>query len=566
MKLLVATGFVCLVGTTAAAGGLLLPGSGAISTSRAGASVAAADDAEAIALNPAGLASAGEGTFVQIGIAAIDYWMSFKRNGGYDDVSGDSLPYEGQRYPGVQNMAKPPLGIGSFQPVPMVAIVSDLGGKVPGLHAAFGLYAPNAYPFRDMNTVNGKPFFTPNSAGGYDFPTSYENAPPPTRYDIIHEEAAIVLPSVAAAYRINDKIDVGGRFSAGQAKLNSTVAVWGLPANYSEWVKQDGLFTLDASGFVYSWQLGATAHPTPDIDIAATYTAPINIHAKGDAISTNGPAVNLNGAQVAVTPFNNNCDGGKGTAAKLHGCVDVEIAMTAQVGARYKLKDSRGNVRGDVELDLGYEHWGQTCDYAKDPTCQNPSDYHVTIDAQVGTVSMPNGIPLKPQLVSHGFQDTYSARLGGSYSFPSGENAIIARGGVGYDTAAAKQGWERADMDGAARTMIAAGASYKMHKVQLDAGFGVILEGTRTDSRTCNPTSGAASSTNPGMGCAGTPGYTGGTPGQDNPAGTRQGPDPINPIVTSGLGGPNVQAENPVNEGTFKSHYLFIMLGASYHF
>lgn len=551
---------------TATAGGLLLPGAGAISTARAGAAVAAADDGEALVLNPAGLAGAADGTSIQIGISAIDYFMSFRRNGVYDDVSGDALPYEGQRYPTVTNAAKPPLGFGSIQPVPLIAVVTDLGGKVKGLHMAFGLYAPNAYPFRDMNTVNGKPFFVQNSNGSYDFPASYENAPPPSRYDVLHEEAAIILPSVAAGYRINDKIDVGGRFSAGIATLKSSVAVWGLPANYSEWVKQDGAFTLDASGFVYNWQLGATAHPTPAFDLAATFTAPIWIHAKGDAYSVNGPAVNLNGAQVAVTPFNNNCDGGKGTAAKLRGCVDVEIPMTAQVGARYKVKDEAGNVRGDVELDLGYEHWGATCDYAKDPTCLNPSDFHVTIDAQVGTTMMPNGIPLKPQLVSHGFQDTYSARLGGSYNFPAGDNTVIARGGVGYDTAAAKPGWERADFDGAARTMIAAGASYKMKKLQFDAGFGVILEGTRTDDRTCNPTSGAPSATNAGPGCAGTPGYVGGTPGQDNPASGRKGPDPINPIVTSGLGGPNVQAENPVNEGTFKSHYLFFLVGASYRF
>ena len=560
MKLLVAAGLVSMAGT-ATAGGLLLPGAGAISTSRAGAAVASTDDGESLALNPAGLASAGSGTFVQLGISAIDYFMSFKRNGAYDQISGDALPYEGQRYPGVTNNASPPLGIGSTQPVPVIAIVSDLGGKVPGLHAAFGLYAPNAYPFRDMNTVNGHPYFTPNAAGGYDFPVSYDAPPPPTRYDIIHEEAAIILPSVGAAYRINDKVDVGARVSAGVATLNSTVAVWGLPANYSEWVKQDGLFTLNASGFVYNWQLGTTIHPTPVIDLALTYTAPIWIHAKGDAISTNGPAVNLNGAQVAVTPFDNNCDHGAGTAAKLRGCVDVEIPMTAQLGARYKIKDDQGRTRGDVEADLGWEHWGASCDYTKDPTCLDPSDFHVTIDAQVGTTTMPSGIPLKPQLVTHGFQDTYSARVGGSYSFPTGDNLVIARGGVGYDTAAAKPGWERADFDGAARTMIAAGASYKMHQLQIDAGFGVILEGTRTDDRTCNPTSGMPSATNPGPGCAGTPGYTGGTPGQDNPAGARKGPDPINPIVVS-----NVQTENPVNEGTFKSHYLFVLLGASYHF
>lgn len=553
---------------TATAGGLLLPGAGAISTARAGASVAAADDGEALALNPAGLASAGAGTFIQIGISAIDYFMSFRRNGVYDP-STDALPYEGSRYPTVTNNASPPLGFGSVQPVPVVAVVSDLGGMVPGLHAAFGLYAPNAYPFRDMNTVNGKPFFVPTANGGYDFPTSYDAAPPPSRYDIIREEAAIILPSVGAAYRINDKIDVGGRFSAGIATLKSTVAIWGQPNNYNEWIKQDGVFTLDASGFVYNWQLGTTVHPTPAIDLSATYTAPIWIHAKGTAISNNGPGVNLSGAPVAVTPVDDlsaRCAKG-GTPAQLKACVDVEIPMTAQIAARYKIKDETGKQRGDVELDLGWEHWGQSCDYTKDPTCLDPSDFHVTVDAQVAPVSTPNnGLPLKQQLVSHGLRDTYSARLGGSWNFPAGDNTVIARGGVGYDTAAAKTGWERADFDGAARTMIAAGASYKMKQLQIDAGFGVILEGTRTDPRTCNPTSGSPSATNAGMGCAGTPGYTGGTPGQDNPPDQRQGPDTINPIESSGLGGPNVQAENPVNEGTFKSHYLFFMLGASYRF
>ncbi|MGE0401366.1 MAG: hypothetical protein AB7T06_31980, partial [Kofleriaceae bacterium] len=38
------------------AGGLFLPGSGATSTSRAGAAVASADDGEALSINPAGLA------------------------------------------------------------------------------------------------------------------------------------------------------------------------------------------------------------------------------------------------------------------------------------------------------------------------------------------------------------------------------------------------------------------------------------------------------------------------------------------------------------------------------
>ena len=52
------------------AGGLLLPGAGAVSTSRAGAAVASADDGEAVVLNPAGIAKA-EGTTITLSTAML---------------------------------------------------------------------------------------------------------------------------------------------------------------------------------------------------------------------------------------------------------------------------------------------------------------------------------------------------------------------------------------------------------------------------------------------------------------------------------------------------------------
>ncbi|HEY4238633.1 MAG TPA: hypothetical protein VGM88_02415, partial [Kofleriaceae bacterium] len=127
----------------ASAGGLFLPGSGAVSTSRAGAAVASADDGEALALNPAGLAKA-KGTTITISAAMIDYFMQFTRAGTYDQLSEIDTQYEGQPYGTITNKAKPPLGFGGVQPVPVVAIVSDLGGAVPGLHVAAGVFAPNA--------------------------------------------------------------------------------------------------------------------------------------------------------------------------------------------------------------------------------------------------------------------------------------------------------------------------------------------------------------------------------------------------------------------------------------
>jgi hypothetical protein len=164
----------------------------------------------------------------------------------------------------------------------------------------------------------------------------------------------------------------------------------------------------------------------------------------------------------------------------------------------------------------------------------------------VTTASMPNNaIDLKDSIIAHGFRNTFGARLGGSYVIPVGSNSVVARGGIAYDTAAAKEGWERVDIDGSARTMIAAGASYALPRVRFDLGFGTILEGTRTDSRTCNP-----AVVSPAEGCG---------PGMAvQPIADRQGPDPVNPLVV-----PESQLESPINQGTYKSHYVLFMLGAT---
>jgi long-subunit fatty acid transport protein len=227
--------------------------------------------------------------------------------------------------------------------------------------------------------------------------------------------------------------------------------------------------------------------------------------------------------------------------------------MTATVGGRYKILDENDKPKADIELDVTWEHWGKTCDYTADPGCHSPSDYRVVVDAQVSTASAPdNGIDLKDNIVAHGFRDTFGVRLGGSYHVAAGANEVIARGGLAYDTAAAKPGWERADLDGAARTTLSFGGSYKMSRVQIDAGFGAVLEGTRTDSRNCNPVVDPSKNSPP----QNVP-YSGCGPGDIQQAlGDRKGPDPINPVQKD-------QLENPVNQGTFKSHYLMFMLGVS---
>lgn len=528
------------ISSTASAGGLLLPGAGAISTSRAGASVASAEDGEALTLNPSGMAK-GHGTRIQIGASIINYFMTFQRNGTYDDLANDAQPYEGQAYPVVEQDAHPALGIGRYQPVPVIAVVSDLGGAVPNLTAGVGLYAPNAYPFRRMNNVNGKPYFTQDGDGNWQFPVAGE-PPPSTRYDIIEQDAAVILPGVGVAYRVNDQLDVGGRFSAGVANVKSTIALWGMPANFAEWIKQDSLFTLDAKdNFVTTWDLGVTYRVNPIFEVGANYSAQMNVSAKGDAHAVNGPEVTLAGQPVAILPSNSPRCAAGGTAQALKGCVEFALPMTAQVGGRYKILDGNGTERGDLEMDLNWEHW----------QAERASDFRVVVDAQATTAGSPNaGIDLKDNLVKHGFRDTWGLRLGGSYKLPAGTNLVTVRGGFAYDTAAAKEGWERADIDGSSRMMLSAGGSYRLPRFQIDAGFGAILEGTRSTSANCNPVANPAGTSPLYTGCSAS--------GEQQAPADRQGPDPINPLVL-----PDQQLESPTNQGTYKSHYLMFMLGVS---
>lgn len=537
----------------AVAGGLMLPGAGAISTSRAGAAVASTDDGEAVVLNPAGIAKA-HGTMITLSATLIQYAMEFQRRGTYDAVEGESYPFAGQPFNAVKNDVSPPLGIGSLQPIPVVAVVSDLGNAVPGLHLGFGLYAPNSYPFRDLCTelATGCQKYAFKTDPNADFSTP----PSAARYDIMKQEAAIILPSLVVAYRVLPTLDVGLRLSAGQATLKSTTSLWStLGPNYEEDPKKDGTITVDAKdSFVPAYGLGVTFRPTPNIELGANFASELDVHAKGTAVSQLGPGAGVPGLEVRIVPVNDavaRCATG-GTPEELKACVDLATPMNLQVGGRYIFLDAAGKPKGDVELDVDWEHWGKSCSEADllDGKCTSPSDYRVVVDATTA-VMLPTGPiagpPLHDSLVEHGLKDTFGVRLGGSYRIPVGaprddgeSNQLIVRGGLGYDSAAAKTGWLRADFDGAARTTVTIGASYRMRRFEVTLGGGAILESPSNPNvgggaAPCNPTATMQS-----------------CPGGE----VHQGPDPINPTSET-------QAESPITQGDYKSHYLLFMLGAS---
>jgi long-subunit fatty acid transport protein len=531
-----------LLASPASAGGLFVPGSGAVSTSRAGAAVASTDDGEALSINPAGLAKT-EGVKLTFSATLIQYFMSFSRRGSYDPVTNPGpRPYNGQAYETIENDPKPPLGIGAWQPLPVLVVAWDLGGRVPGLSIAGGLYTPSGYPFRDMSN-------------GYDFERDVSNdaiAPPPTRYDIMHQESALLLPSVGAAYRITPDLDVGARFTAGNLKSKTTVVVWGTPFNVDEDIRNDSIFTADVKdGFIPTGGLGATYRIGPTIELGANWTAPVVIKAKGTARSVKGPSTDQ---QKVIGPLPDDmatCSKG-GTFEEQKACISLQLPMTATVGGRYKFLDETGGVIGDVELDVNWENWGKRCNYDSahivDSSCTAPGQFRVQIESGL-YVNDTFTQPLNINAVNLGLQDTFGLRLGGSYHIPAGSSKVIARGGYAYDTAAAKEGWLRANFDGAARHTLALGGAYDLSGWMLNAAFGYVHEGTNenpganADGTDCNPTSAM-------LGCSGT--------GADRPIDQRQGPDPTNPLLT-----PDFQAENPYNQGSIKSHYVMFSLGFS---
>jgi long-subunit fatty acid transport protein len=511
---------------------MFLPGpTGAISTSRAGAAVASSDTGEALAANPAGL-SKTHGTTITLSMAFIDYAMKFQRSGTYDDVPGVDLPYEGQPYPLVEDGSKAAFGIGGFQPIPVFAITTRLSAA-PKLTLALGMYSPNSYPFRELCTVRADGACRP-----YDFNGDPNEPPNPARYDVVTRKATLFTPTLGASYRILPNLDVGARFGWGFASVDSSVNIWSAPGNVVEDVGGDGLLQLKAKdNFVPSYGVGVAYRPAPAIELAAVYNSEVVIGAKGTAATELGPRSGSGGIEVMVVPLPDEfalCAPG-GRVGALKACVTAELPRSAVIGGRYKFLGAGGTERGDVELNVAWENWGN------DAT----TNFRVKIDSEIVTAG-GGGFAIKENQVRHGFRDVYSVRLGGSWKWAVGANTLTARGGIAHDTAAATPGWLRADIDGTARTTVALGAGFRTRRYQIDAGFGLVHAGKNENAGDCNPIS-----SNPNeLGCN--------RDGVQQPLEDRRGPDPINPLLV-----PKQQLEAPVNQGVFESGYVMFMLGAS---
>jgi long-chain fatty acid transport protein len=494
---------------TATAGGIFAGEAGSQAQSRGGAFVAKADDPSALMHNPAGLAKTTHFA-IFAGANIVQFWQSFDRDGVYqnytDAVEPGTPTYQGQEMPEISNSGPP-------QPIPLLAFA----GRWGNLAGAIGLFAPQAYPNRDypetVTTANGM------------------TAPNPARYDIQKQESLAALPSIALAYRITDKLDIGVRGSWGFSTLKATSRLWALP-NTEEDDQKDAVFKLDVKDtFIPAFGAGILFRPTPSLEFGASYSSEVNMAMKGTGTSELKSRSGGKGLPIPVVgppPDNEALCATGGTMDALKACATILIPQTATVGGRYVWHDGLGREKADIELDVRWENWSAA------------KEIHVMVDAKLQTAPFSN---LNETVLYHGFQDVVSTRVGGAYALDvgSGHDQIVLRGGVGYDTATAPDSWSRLDIDGAARVQIGAGASYQMGAWKFDLGGAGIIEPTRN--------------------VTGLDPFDPATESADIDQDDRTNPDPTNPKSF-----PENQTVHPFNEGKFTSGYVVIATGLTYQF
>jgi long-chain fatty acid transport protein len=483
---------------SAPAGGLMVSENGAAAMQRGGAFVARADDPTALSINPAGLMKARRFE-LYLGSNLAFYSLTYQRAGTYENQPdrGPQPGYVGTPYPEMKNESGP-------QPLPMLAGTYHFDG-IP-LAVGIGAFAPPSVPNRDFScTVDENCIVRP------------DGAPAPQRYDVINQEAIILLPSVAVAYRILPELDVGARFAVGFGRIKARSFTWGaLTGNPEEDPSKDGDFSVNVTdNFIPQAQLGVLYRPTAFLELGAEWTSGITIDGQGTGEARLGENVSpIPGTTPMLVPVADAeavCAPG-GSASALKSCVKVKLPMHAQLGVRYIFRDEAGGEKADVELDLRWENWSAA------------SDTEVVVDGQDSLI----GLKLNKVIIRHGYRDVFSMRLGGSYQLPVGENRLHLRAGVAIDTAAAPVSWTRADQDGVAQFLLALGAGYELSWLRIDLGVGLVFQPTRTVTDVPNP----------------------GNPDD------RQQPDPKQPAFPDEL-----RAYSPFNAGTYDSSYLLASLG-----
>jgi long-chain fatty acid transport protein len=405
------------------AGGYELPDVGTEALGRGGAFTAKADNGTALTYNVAGFAQQrGTHALVDVHLVFDDY--AFKRAGTYPDSATDPrTPWGGRPFPTVANESGP-----SFAPY---AAASTDFGSFDRLTFAAGVFGPSA-------------------STGRLFPINAEGGPNPARYDVVKSSNLVVYPTLAAAYRMSDELDIGvaihgvyGSFDVLQSSVNDFGPSSCPNAEYRG-CDSDERFT--GSGFTVAGAAGALWHPSRAIGVGLALRSPWSMNAKG-TIASSAPPV-----QPEPIPT---------TSAS----VATGFPLVLRLGARAAALDGAFE-RGDVEVDATYEGWS-----AAEGTGPVTTIPNIDIGGKRTSIRATT---------LHGFGDTFSVRAGGAYNTRGSIGIVSLRAGAFYDSAATSTGYTRVDTNTLAKIGLTLGAGLRAGAFSFDVAYAEVFSPSRT--------------------------------------------------------------------------------------
>lgn len=423
----------------ASAGGFEMGANGTEALGRAGAFTAKADSPLALEYNVAGLAQQrGTRVLFDSNLFFSDY--RFQRTGG--DALG---PY---------------------------AEVSD-HAQQPFYAPWFGLTTDFGYFKRWTFSIGG---FGPASVGRHDFgifASSGGTRGGAGRYDVVATDLLIIQPTFAVAFHAHRVIDIGLSVQQVSAVLNLASASYvsqAVPnhpesdacAMQSETPGCDTFTRVQVRSFNnFALQLGLLLHPIGGLHIGAHVRSAVNlgirpIEATGIVSATDPPNVPLS------STF-----GDAAATAHMNALFTTWLPWILRAGVRYAF-GRPGREIADIELDATYEMWGQIDGSDNTLTLQNPPQL------------VNGGNPITIRL-THNFHDTFSLRLGGSFTQPIGPEAgITLRLGALYDSSSSPTAFTRIDFDTLAKVGATAGLGFRVRGFTVNAAYAYLHSLPRT--------------------------------------------------------------------------------------
>ena len=358
--------------------------SGTRPLSRGGAFVAGADDAHALAYNPAGLAAAPDG--LRLDFVWPLYATRFERT-LTPEGSTDSITF-----PSVEGA---PFGL----PSPTLAGVYDFGW-LPGLKLGLGLMTQVPALQRWPRTVDGAD----------DGPTDA-----PQRYSVLSfEGSGISNLTLGAGYPALPWLHVGASFHLYVGQFGAEVAVSGC----------DGVVCTQPENWEYDALVGVAAGPilAPGVGLGIRAFLPLGLRlglAWESGYTLRSPA------KVAVAlPANEVFDGVTVSPEEPTGVVHLRLPMNLRVGVEGTWREE--TIR--AELAFVWEPWSVHDVIALSPRDAAVAGLPVFGDYGVAEVELPRG-----------FVDTWSLRLGGEALLWEGGHDLghlTVRAGFSYEPSA----------------------------------------------------------------------------------------------------------------------------------